>query len=233
MRYIPSQQAQKLRVPYEDLGEQSWMVSYGYLDKIIGKYGSAEIGAALDVGCGSGFTCAALGRSFSRVSCADLTDHRFDRLKSGSEFASFDLNFDVWPYEDGAFDMVTALQVIEHLENPFLIMREARRVLRPGGLFVISMPNPYNIAFRIKFLLAGNMRPWNTSNDHLLFMTRDVFAKTYLADFDVLEKYYQRGEIPFSGKLRWLRGKKAGKNIKILPPSERFSVRIGYVLKKK
>lgn len=43
--------------------------------------------------------------------------------------------------EDASFDLVCSLQVVEHLHRPEAFMREARRVLAPGGLCVISTPN--------------------------------------------------------------------------------------------
>ena len=233
MRYVPSDEMQKDAIPYEGLGEKSWVVIDGHLTGVVENYKPVKLGAALDIGCGSGFIARVLGRIFPRVYGVDLADYRRQDRKVDIHFDQVDLNFQALPYPDGMFDMVTAFQVIEHLENPFLIMREARRVLRPGGLFMISMPNPYNMIFRIKFLLTGTMPPWNALNNHLLFMTRDVFAKTYLSHFDVAEMFYQKGVMPFSGRMQWFLGKKKGKNKKILPRSEWFSSRIGYVLRKK
>src|SRR5205085_11569628 len=44
------------------------------------------------------------------------------------------------PYEDGAFDLVTGLDVVEHLDDDVAGLREMRRVLRPGGRVLLFVP---------------------------------------------------------------------------------------------
>ena len=44
--------------------------------------------------------------------------------------------------DQGSYDLVTALAVLEHLPNPLLCVREAHRMLRPDGVFVATCPNP-------------------------------------------------------------------------------------------
>ncbi|MEK7560215.1 MAG: methyltransferase domain-containing protein, partial [Patescibacteria group bacterium] len=136
-------------------------------------------------------------------------------------------------YGNSSMELVTALQIIEHLENPFFLAREVARVLRPGGIFVFSVPNPFNLAFRLKFLLTGNMPPWTEKNHHLLFLTNDVFKKTYLAHFNLLETVYQRGAIPGWGRLRVIFGKKLiGKHAMILPRSKHFARAVCFIMQK-
>lgn len=49
---------------------------------------------------------------------------------------------DLWPYEDGSFDLVTALEIMEHLAlDPAFFFAQAARVLRPGGHLLITTPN--------------------------------------------------------------------------------------------
>ncbi len=47
------------------------------------------------------------------------------------------------PFEDNMFDVVFMLEVLEHVENPSFCLREIRRVLKPQGQLILSVPNPY------------------------------------------------------------------------------------------
>jgi SAM-dependent methyltransferase len=49
---------------------------------------------------------------------------------------------DRWPYPDNSFDLVTGMEILEHLAlDPYLFFSEANRVLRPGGHILLSTPN--------------------------------------------------------------------------------------------
>lgn len=243
MTYISSEKMRKENISYENIDKNvkdrtTWAVGTGVLNDVIKKYNllcqGGQAGSALDLGCGNGKTLLALQNNFSELHGIDILDILSDEAKAKVKFASADLNFEKLPYLDNSLDLVTAFQIIEHLENPFLIMRETHRILKSGGIFMFSVPNPLNLSFRLKFLFTGNMPPWTEKNHHLLFLTNDVFKKTYLAHFDILEAVYQRGSIPMWGRLRALFGKKLiKKHAMVLPRGKLFSRAVCYILRKK
>ena len=57
-----------------------------------------------------------------------------------------------------AFDLVTSVEVIEHLESPLGFLRNVRRLLKPEGVAVLTTPNVENTPARLKFLLTGRLR---------------------------------------------------------------------------
>ena len=59
------------------------------------------------------------------------------------------------PFDDNSFDVVTALDVLEHLDNPHQALQELIRIARKSVL--ISLPNMYYIEFRCRFLLGGGI----------------------------------------------------------------------------
>ena len=56
------------------------------------------------------------------------------------------------PLADGSFDAVVAGELLEHLQIPEALVAEARRVLRPGGVLVGSVPNAFRLQSRLRFL---------------------------------------------------------------------------------
>lgn len=52
-----------------------------------------------------------------------------------------DLNILPYPFPDNHFDLIEAFHVLEHLDKPFLIMKELHRLLKPGGTLLIKVPH--------------------------------------------------------------------------------------------
>lgn len=113
---------------------------------------------ALDLGTGEGaFAEALLRRGASFVVCVDKDPSRF-KLKS-NPFTSLivtDLDYGL-PFRDSAFDIVTAIEVIEHLFNIGLFVREIHRVLKSNGIFLMTTPNVEHILSRLYFLFTGRL----------------------------------------------------------------------------
>ncbi|PQP41641.1 class I SAM-dependent methyltransferase [Mycolicibacterium austroafricanum] len=63
-----------------------------------------------------------------------------------------------WPFADDSVDVVTACEILEHCEHfPLRFANEVRRVLRPGGLLLITVPNVASIANIAKLVLGKNI----------------------------------------------------------------------------
>ncbi|MDI6743447.1 MAG: class I SAM-dependent methyltransferase [Smithella sp.] len=109
----------------------------------------------LDIGSGTGelvrlFKTRLKTRSF----CCDYSNELMKL--PGQPVDMVDLNVDKkLPYQDNMFDIVTATEVVEHLEDFRAILREIYRVLKPGGICVLTTPNILNINSRLRNLWFG------------------------------------------------------------------------------
>jgi SAM-dependent methyltransferase len=100
----------------------------------------------LDAGCGSGYGSADLGGMgrAARVVGIDVSAEAVRHAAStfgGPGICFLEAACETLPFADDAFDLVVAFEVIEHLEKWQDLLDQARRVLRPGGLLIVSTPN--------------------------------------------------------------------------------------------
>ncbi len=108
----------------------------------------------LDVGAGAGQLIRLLRDQLQCESSAcDYSDHQMKLPDQKVDLA--DLNHDPLPYPDGRFDVVTASEVVEHIEHYRATIREFYRVLKPGGLCVLTTPNILNLNSRLRFFAFG------------------------------------------------------------------------------
>jgi SAM-dependent methyltransferase len=111
-------------------------------------------GSHLDIGSGSGELLRLVRERYSLQSVAcDYTDQLMEL--PGQEVHLVELDREPLPFRDGEFALVTCAETIEHLENFRALLREAFRVLRPGGIFVLSTPNILNLRSRFRFFSSG------------------------------------------------------------------------------
>jgi SAM-dependent methyltransferase len=105
----------------------------------------ADCHRVLDVGCGRGAMGRLLKERGHHVSgielvprAADEARHWLDHVVTG------DVEADGLPFAVGSFDAVVFADVLEHLVDPWRLLREAAALLAPGGVVVASVPNLQN-----------------------------------------------------------------------------------------
>jgi SAM-dependent methyltransferase len=109
-------------------------------------------GTILDCPAGEGALAQDLVAAGFSVRCCDLYPQLF-RL-TGVEIKGGDLAGTL-PYSVGSFDYITCLEGLEHIDSPPQAFREFKRLLKPGGHLIISVPNILNVEERLKWLLFG------------------------------------------------------------------------------
>lgn len=100
----------------------------------------------LDIGCGSGYGTAELASSATCVVGLDLAADAIEHARqhySSPAVAFLQGSARALPFPDGAFELVVTFELIEHLAEWHPLLAEARRVLAPGGQFIVSTPNKH------------------------------------------------------------------------------------------
>jgi SAM-dependent methyltransferase len=114
-----------------------------------------------DIGAGEGFFSQLLGeyvrtrlggKPSEVITACDIFPEYFRYAAVPCERISPDGRL---PYEDESIDVACSLEVVEHVEDQFAFARELQRILRPGGLAIISTPNVLNLNSRWRYLHSG------------------------------------------------------------------------------
>lgn len=115
----------------------------------------------MDIGAGTGAFCRRmLDHGYSDLSAIEkYADFKVEEAK----LFQFNLNID-WPIDDH-FDVFIALEIIEHMENPWHFLRQIRAMAHEQSICIISTPNPINFIDRLKLFTTGKVEMM-THNDH-------------------------------------------------------------------
>lgn len=142
----------------------------------------------LDLGCGPGsfLDVAAENRPDIHGVGIDIASRQIEfarqnvenRHAGRIEFLQLRGGEDALPFEDASFDVVTSIEVIEHI-HPFLAMRmlaEARRILKPGGKLVVTTPNYRSLWPLIEWMLE-KLSPVKYHEQHINKYTPNSLLK--------------------------------------------------------
>jgi ubiquinone/menaquinone biosynthesis C-methylase UbiE len=159
-------------------------------------------GDVLEVGCGEGRGVHVLIAEAKTFTAVDKIKPVIDDLQKKYPQGKF-ISMNIPPLEglpDNAFDVVVSFQVIEHIKNDSLYLKELHRVLRPGGVVLITTPNR-------KMSLSRN--PWHIREylaDELKRLAAKFFPSVQIKGItgnDKVMAYYDRNKKSVERVTRW------------------------------
>jgi ubiquinone/menaquinone biosynthesis C-methylase UbiE len=104
----------------------------------------------LDYGCGLGYWLQATERTWETYG-VDISTYAITKARENAPMTKFELlKGSHVPFPDNFFDVVTAFDVLEHIQQPANALAELSRVSHPGGILVISVPNLASIGIKWK-----------------------------------------------------------------------------------
>jgi 2-polyprenyl-6-hydroxyphenyl methylase/3-demethylubiquinone-9 3-methyltransferase len=116
--------------------DQHWQVDEQGFKPLAGK-------SALDVGCGAGLLAEPLARMGAAVTALDAAPELIAAAKAHAEGQGLAIDYRAMGVEEliGQFDLVTAMEVVEHVADPRAFLASLAARLAPGGLLILSTPN--------------------------------------------------------------------------------------------
>jgi len=165
---------------YNDVTAKQTNETFKWRLDIIKDYKSG--GRLLDIGCASGgfLKYAALkgwevyGVEFSEETSETARVKKNLDVKTGTIYDA--------GYDDGYFDVVSAGDIIEHVDNPKKFLKEIKRVLKKDGILYLALPDFGGLYFKFfKIIAKRNHRNYFVLPHHIYFFTKKIIKK-YLKD---------------------------------------------------
>lgn len=170
---------------------------------VLKKYAS-DSGQLLDFGAGQGDFLKEMVSSGTKYMC-----HGVDLMYSnvpGVNWYVQDLNKKL-QFKDGQFDVITCIEVIEHLENPRQIIRDLARVLKPEGVLIVTTPNNESWRSILSYIFRGHFVSFTDTSypAHITALNQTdlyrIFQECGLKRMDVF--YTNQGMVPAFAKYTW------------------------------
>jgi 2-polyprenyl-6-hydroxyphenyl methylase/3-demethylubiquinone-9 3-methyltransferase len=130
----------------------------------------------VDLGCGAGFLTNALGLAGHSVTGVDLSQGSLEVARMGdtSQLVTYlEADAAATPLPSHSFDAVCAMDLLEHVASPKQVIREAARLLKPGGLFFF---HTFNRTW-MSYLLVIKGVDWCIKNAPPNMHVYDLFIK--------------------------------------------------------
>ena len=184
----------------------------------IARHAALEGAAVLDVGCGGGILAEAMARRGARVTGIDLSDKALRVAELHLHESRLSVRYEKSSVEEfkGEFDLVTCMELLEHVPQPASMVAACARLVRPGGQVFFSTinRNPKSYLFAVvgaeyvlgllpkgthdymRFIKPSELARWSRAAglrvDEVIGMTYNPITRRYRLGADCDVNYLQR-----------------------------------------
>ncbi len=133
--------------------------------------GHLEDKKLLDVGCGNGFFLVAAQEKCKTCYGSEFSALNREKSRRNTGLPIYPDPLDKFPEKD--FDIITAFDVIEHIENPLQFMKDAKKLLKEGGYLMLFTPNFDSFSIRVMKSYSSIVDP----TEHLILFNHNSLKK--------------------------------------------------------
>lgn len=190
-------------------------------------------GKLLDIGCASGAFLLYLRRlGWEKLYGIELMPAAARQARdAGFEVVSGQIEQSLSTYPDGFFDVIVSSMVFEHLVDPFTVLREVEKKLKPGGEFLFSTA----IRGSLDFKLFGDYWGGFDFPRHMVYFSKDDLLGMLKERFEEPEYFHQSAPADFTRSASWRLAEGKGgllDRAALMLASSRAGYPIGFVLAK-
>ena len=118
----------------------------------------------LDIGCGTGAWLERLScMGFNKLYGIDQDTSQFKAVNAKCSQANLDN--DEIHLDEKKYGLITAIELVEHLENPGRLFKLVSNSLDKDGYFLLTTPNIHSVACRLRFLITGRLASFDEKGD--------------------------------------------------------------------
>lgn len=144
--------------------------------KLVCEFISDSGARILDVGCNDGFVSQFLKKNGNTVIGMEINPELGNSARQHIDEVIVQDVEEPWQAEDNSFDVVHMGYILEHVLDYDFLLKEAHRVLKDGGVLIISVPNFAYVRHRLELLL-GRLPRWYTNKKHVRAWTKSWLTR--------------------------------------------------------
>lgn len=139
-----------------------------YIAKQAERIGGLKGKKVLDIGCGGGLVSEPLCRLGANVTGIDVQERLIEIAQAHAKEQNLNITYKCTELDNmkGKFDIITLLEVVEHVDDPTALIKQATELLKPGGILVLSTLNRTLKSLALGKVAAEYILRWVPNGTH-------------------------------------------------------------------